>query len=206
MADDVSIDSDEELVARIGRGDDDALRALLRMHGGRVRGWLGKTYGSVLQDEELDEALGTAVLKVWQNVAKFDSSRGSLGGWFLRIAQREAINILRRDCAYRSSHRELTFDVADDAGPSSSCESEGRDPSSQPRVHALRQIIYGLPPKQKAIILADLAAGGPADAERLALELQTSANSIYVLRNRAREYIQKAMRGQGYYQEGGGDS
>jgi RNA polymerase sigma factor (sigma-70 family) len=201
MTDDVSFDSDEELVARICGGDDDALRALLRMHGGRVRGWLGKTYGSVLHDEELDEVLSTAVLKVWQNVARFDSSRGSLGGWFLRIAQREAINVLRREIAYRSSHRELAFDVADDTEPSNSCEPEELDPTSQPRVQALRQIVYGLPPKQRAIILADLAAGGPADAGRLAVELQTSANSIYVLRNRAHEYIRKAMRGKGYYQE-----
>jgi len=201
MADDTAVENDAQLIARIRNGEEDALRDLLSTYGGRIRLWLRKTYRSILQEEEVDEALSAAVTKVWQNADKFDSSRGRLGGWFLRIAQREAINILRQQKTFRLSHRQLTFDVEDETEQFDSDDSAAPKPESQGRIDALHRIIEGLPPKQKAITLADLAAGGPADAERLALQLGTSTNSIYVLRNRAREHIRKAMRELGYYQE-----
>jgi RNA polymerase sigma-70 factor, ECF subfamily len=91
---------DARLAARIKDGDEEALRTVLQVHGGKVRGWLGKTYGTVLQDDALNEAFNTSVIKLWRNAGKFDGLRGTLGGWFLRIAQREAITILRREKSY----------------------------------------------------------------------------------------------------------
>jgi hypothetical protein len=97
------------------------------------------------------------------------------------------------------------LEVEQDVSPDSSSESEGFAPDVQKRIDALREVIDGLPPKQKAIALADLAAGGSADTGWLADELRTTSNSIYVLRNKSRKAIRKAMVELGHYPEKQGD-
>jgi RNA polymerase sigma factor (sigma-70 family) len=194
-------DEDESLLAcKIANGDPDALRIFLRKYGGRVRGWLQKHYGTVLQECELREAYNSAFRKVWHNARKFDSSRGSMGGWFLRIAQREAQTINKRETTFHIRHSTLDPDMVTPDVCSTNDDSEQEDNNADKRVEDLRQAIDNLPPVQRSIILADLAADGPADAERLAAKLGTSKNSIYVSRNKAHETIRKVMQQQGYYQ------
>jgi len=66
--------------------------------------------------------------------------------------------------------------------------------SIDPRLEDLHRAIKTLPPLQKAIIEADLAAGsGLADAGRLAEIHGTSMNSIYVSRSKARENLKKQV-------------
>ena len=60
-----------------------------------------------------------------------------------------------------------------------------------PRLEGLCRAIEALPPLQKAIIKADLAAGGLADAGRLAEIHGTSKNTIYVSRSKARETLKR---------------
>ena len=66
-------------------------------------------------------------------------------------------------------------------------------------VQDLDEVIEGLGRVQGAVIKADLAHGGQADNARLAAQLGTSANSIYVSRNKAHEAIRKGMRQRGHY-------
>ncbi len=204
MAEDASAEDDELLAIRMMDGDEEALRAFLRKYGGRVRGWLRKKYGSVLQDGEIGEAFDAATMKIWENAGKFDSSRGSMGGWFLRIAQREAQTIISREIEYHAAHATLTPEM----DPAGACppdeEPEEKDKKTDKRVEDLRQVIDTLPTMQKAIIEADMAAGEPANAGRLATELGTSKNSIYVSRNKAHETIRKAMQQRGHYQNRAG--
>lgn len=126
MADDPSTQVDEEgLAIRMMEGDQSALREVLELYGGRVRGWLHKRFSSVLQEGEINEAFNTASYRLWQSAGTFDKTQGSLGGWFLRIAQRAAQDILRREGKYQKRHAD--HDPAQD--PAGECPDPADDPA-----------------------------------------------------------------------------
>jgi len=113
--------------------------------------------------------------------------------WCIRIAQRSAQSILRREFKYRLKNLEYdaTFDPAGDSSDEEAPVScDHRDDS---RFDALHNAIEKLPPLQKAIIKADLASDGLADAGRLAEIHGTSKNTIYVSRFKARETIKRQV-------------
>ena len=194
---------DEQALARqMSLGDQDALRAAVTVFGGKVRGWLRKTFGHVLQTAELDEAFNVATYNVWRFADRFDASKGSLGGWYLKIAQRAAESILRRDASHRQ--KSLEYDPSFDPTIDYSKRSGDDRPYFAPEcIRDLGQVInkrlVGL---QQAIILADIAAGGQADNERLAEIHRTTVNSIKVSRSKARKNVLKAMVELGYDETG----
>jgi len=194
MADDGSTVTDSDIALMMAEGDQDGLRLFLERYGGRIKGFLIKRYANVLQEGELGEALNAAVHNIWRFADRYDEGRGSLPSWSIRIAQRAAQSIVRREMKYRSKN--LEYDVSYDpaAGPPAEEAVEGLDRSSDPRLLDLHRAIETLPPLQKAIIEADLAAGsGLADAGRLAEIHGTSMNSIYVSRSKARENLRKQV-------------
>jgi RNA polymerase sigma factor (sigma-70 family) len=188
---------DEALALRLMKGDSEALRALLVLYGGRVKNCLRWRYGSLLPEEEIDVALNTALIKVWRHAKSIDLRRGTLGGWFLRIAQRCAIDALGRDLGRRENL--LLLDPEDDPAGQSEEDDEELDARTRKRLQDLDEVIEGLGRVQKAIIQADLAFGGQADNARLAAQFGTTRNSIYVSRNKAHEAIRKAMQQRGHY-------
>lgn len=194
MADDKSMVSDSDVVLMMADGDQEGLRLFLERFGGRLKGFLVKRYGDVLRDGELREALNVTVFNVWRFADRYDEGKGSLASWCIRIAQRAAQSILRRETRYRSKNLEYdgAYDPADDLAGAEAEQIEERN--QNPRIEALDQAIEALPPLQKAIIRADLAAGGGlADAGRLAEVHGTSKNSIYVSRGKARKSLKKQI-------------
>jgi DNA-directed RNA polymerase specialized sigma24 family protein len=189
---------EEELALRLMDGDREALRTLLVLYGGKVKNFLRKRYGDSLQEQERDLALNTALIKVWRHARSIQLGRGSLGGWFLRIAQRCAIDILNRELG----RREDLLALDPEADPVDDCEAaddEVADARVRKRLSDLDAVIEGLGRVQHAIVKADLAAGGQADNARLAAQLGTSLNSIYVSRNKAHEAIRKGMQQRGHF-------
>ena len=75
------------------------------------------------------------------------------------------------------------------------CETEPDEPFSKDEkkeLMELSQVIeHNLKGHQQAIIKADLAAGGTADAGSLAEILNTTTDLIYVSRHKAHENIRK---------------
>jgi RNA polymerase sigma factor (sigma-70 family) len=172
--------------------DQEGLRLFLKRYGGRLKGFLVKYYADVLQPGELEEALNTAVFNIWRFADRYDEGKGALASWSIRIAQRAAQSIIRREFGYREKNLEYdpSYDPAGD--PPAEQEAETRDRSDDPRLKVLHEAIEALPPLQKAIIQADLAAGtGVADAGRLAVIHGTSKNAIYVSRFKARETLRR---------------
>lgn len=192
MADDGSTVTDSDIALMMAEGDQDGLRLFLKRYGGRIKGFLVKFYASVLQEGELDEARNAAAYNIWRFAERYDEGKGALPSWCIRIAQRAAQSIVRREMKYRSKN--LEYDVSyDPAGDPPAEETvEALDRSADPRLEDLHRAIETLPPLQKAIIKADLAAGdGLADAGRLAEIHGTSKNSIYVSRSKARENLKR---------------
>lgn len=198
MSDDPSCPVDEEeLALRLMDGDRQALRALLTLYGGKVKSYLRKRYGDKLQEQEREEALNTALLRAWRYSQSINLERGSLGGWFLGIAQRCAIDILNRELGQRLVL--LAHDPSTD--PVGDCKKadEETDERVRKRLRDLEKVIDGLGTMQRAIVRADLACGGPANSARLAARFSSSVNSIYVSRHKAHEAIRKGMQQRGHY-------
>lgn len=191
MADDGSKITDADIALMMATGDQGGLRLLLEKYGGRIKAFLVKYYRGNLQGGELDEAFNVAIFNVWRFADRYDESKGSLPSWCIRIAQRAAQSVIRRESSYRSKNLEYdaNYDPAGDPADGDAIEAGGRN--DDPRIDALHRAIESLPSLQKAIIQADLAAGGLADAGRLAEIHGTSINSIYVSRCKARETLKR---------------
>jgi RNA polymerase sigma-70 factor (ECF subfamily) len=88
--------SDEDLVARVARGDTDAFTALYRRYERPVFGVLFRLAGRrALAEEWLQEAF----TRVWRAAATHDPARGAVRTWIFAIA----LNTARRDLRLLSS-------------------------------------------------------------------------------------------------------
>jgi len=185
---------DDRTIARqLCERDATGLRCLLAEHGGTVRRALQKTFGTMLTQIEIDEALSTASFSAWRAADTFDPDKGSLRAWFFTIARNAGNEILR--ARQRRSAEVPDQDIEQLAAPSKAAPTEG-EPS--PFLGALRECIDALPRVQRRVIEADLRCGGVADAGELAAELGTSKNSIYVSRNTARKTLRRVLAERGF--------
>ncbi|MBS0261594.1 MAG: sigma-70 family RNA polymerase sigma factor [Planctomycetes bacterium] len=185
---------DEELATRMLCGDEEALREVLRVHLGPVRDVMNGTYGKTVHQILIDEAVSFAVAKMWRTAGSYDKARGTLGAWLFIMAQSRLRDILRREKRDR-----IRFPLMDpEYDRAVECPSDRSDePEDKEEAQELQELRYVVENKlkghQKAIILADLAAGGTANAGSLAEILGTSKDVIYVSRNKAHENIRKEM-------------
>ena len=82
-------------------------------------------------------------------------------------------------------------------------ESETEQEKDGELIRELRTIVAWLPPLQRAVIEADLACRGTADAGRLAEIHGTTKNSIYVSRRKAKRKIEAELTRLGHFGPGG---
>lgn len=169
-------------------GHPDALQVLLQSHGGLIRARLQKGFGKVLDDSEIDEVMSAMLIRVWNAAPRYDATKGSLRSWVAVIARNCALRLLerRRGSAVRN---EPDLDQFVLPGPAIASPSAER----QRLLSDLHACIDELPRLQRAVLIADLEAGGAAPAEPLARAHGTTANSIYVSRQKARKALRHAM-------------
>jgi RNA polymerase sigma-70 factor (ECF subfamily) len=86
-------DSDEDLLRRIGSGDQAALGDLY----GRYSGLVYSVTRHILKDAgAVEEVLQDTFLHLWHIAASFDSARGTLGCWLAVMARHRSIDRLRQ--------------------------------------------------------------------------------------------------------------
>jgi len=171
--------------------DEAGLRALLEVHGPRVKGWLNQRFAELLGPDEIDAVLNVAAFNAWRRIVQFDDARGSLGGWFLRIAHNAAVDCLRQPGQQRLDTVEDPTEYAD---PWSEAEDFSDDPELQRLTEAVNDIIdKELPPRQREVMLADLAADGHADSERLAARLGITVAAVHTARSKAHKRIREEL-------------
>ena len=162
--------TDTDIALLMMSQDEEGLRLLLKIHGPKVYGWLAKHHGHSIADE----ALHRAVWNAWRFADRYDESKGALGEWFLRIAQRAALDILRQE--KRHCHKDLEYDLTYDPAACEDDPDDNEDSSAEPseqqrkRDGDLREIVDGLSPLQQKIIRRDLASGQAVDPALLAEE------------------------------------
>lgn len=147
----VTFDPDWELVARLGRGDRDALGDLVRRHERRVATLCHRFLDD--RDEALD-ATQEVFLKAWRQAANFEP-RARVTTWLHRIAVNHCLNRLRRRAILRfvpfvsvgDDGQEEVFDPVDPvAGPDGALDSRRE-------LAAVRRAIRRLPPGQRAVLV-----------------------------------------------------
>jgi DNA-directed RNA polymerase specialized sigma24 family protein len=184
---------DRLLASGLAKGDQEAVRLFLKKIGGKTRVWLRKRYTPLLQEYEQDEAFNSALQKAWQHADSFDSTRGSLGGWFLAIVKNEARSIYRREKSFHDLHTKLEPEMVSKNSPAANESLHVGETTQEKHLRNFKKAIDALPPMQKSIILEDLTNGEPVEAVLLEGKLGTSKNAIYVSRNKAHQNIKKVM-------------
>ncbi len=83
--------TDAELVARLGRGDERALRALHRRHASLVFTVAARVVDAAAAEEVVQDVFMT----LWRKHETFDPARGAFKGWLCQVTRRRALNALR---------------------------------------------------------------------------------------------------------------
>lgn len=197
---------DAETARLLLASDTEGLRRLVADHGGRVKATLHSEFKKLLDHLEIDDALNQATHRVWRARTRLDLSRGTLRAWYQVIARNCSLRLLT---AKRGPNALRFVDdleaVSPQPGPTETSSVEALD-----RRRALYEAIDKLPAQPRAVLLADLAAGGMADTKLLMEQLGTTANSIYVARATGLKAVRAILAAQGYPpredegEEGGG--
>jgi DNA-directed RNA polymerase specialized sigma24 family protein len=160
-----------------------------------------KTRLHVRDDHMVQDARDEAFARILDGHGNFDGRKGSLRGYIFSTMCRVAIDMMRA----RDNCWQALLDPQSDAWknvPSSShlrtCAS--RCDNRNGLVPALYQVIREeLSPQERAVVLADIQAGGTADVRTVVESVGISKKgTVYVVRCKAREKIREGLARRGY--------
>lgn len=189
--------SDAEILRSLVDRQGTGLRMLLDTHGGIVRGAIARSFYPRLQTDEIDDVMSTAAFLAWRNAPSFELERGTLRAWLFVIARNEALQTLRRK-QQDAARRATDVDVVEIPRPGPLPDPDPKTGLDTEFLTTLQSCVCKLPRLQRAIIEADLRSGDVADAKELANQLGTTANTVYVSRNKARMALRKQLHELGY--------
>lgn len=177
--------TDAELVELWRRGDRaESVRLLWQWYGGRVRAALRRRFPSVRDEHLLSQAMNDAARTLLE-IYRPDKG-ASLSGWFLFVAARRVYDSLRGERQYRLRSLPLTAGHLDDRHPTPAGALAGEEFRQQ-----VQEALARLSPLERAVIEADIDAGKQAGAAKLARRLETTEQSVYAARARARRKLQR---------------
>lgn len=133
--------NEEELVRQLVARDEQALRFVYEQYGPALL----TTLRRVVRDEELaQDVLQEGLLKIWNNIDRYDAERGRLFTWMVRLCCNHAIDALR-------SPRQRFYSGA------KSLDVSGVQRAPAPAVFhpehiGLRELLGHLKPRQREII------------------------------------------------------
>jgi RNA polymerase sigma-70 factor (ECF subfamily) len=162
--------TEEELLAAIARGDEQALASLYDRFG-RV------AYGvalRILRDHALaQDAVQDAFLGVWRTAASFDARRGNAQTWLLTLVHRRAVDVVRREARRRT-------EPLDDP-PIASRESTEEVASVREQRRAVQSALVQLPADQREALELSYYGGLTQTelAERLGIPLGTVKSRVF---------------------------
>ena len=163
--------SQEALLARVARGDEDALGQLYDQFG-RV------AYGlalRILRDERLaEDAVQEAFLAVWRQAASYRADRAKAQTWVLTLVHRRAVDLVRREERRRA-------DLLEPETEAGSGRSAADDAELRHRRAAVQRALEQLPHDQREPIQLAYYAGLSQSelAERLGQPLGTIKSRMF---------------------------
>jgi RNA polymerase sigma factor (sigma-70 family) len=160
--------SEPDLLAGLGQSDPRASAAFIQLFQRRVFG-LAK---SIVADPELAEEIAQeAFVRAWRHAGSYDSRRGPVSAWLLRITRNLAIDALRKHRAQPMDPERLTVALGHTT-PTAGPEASATLSVDRAKVRrALRQ----LPPEQRRAIVLAVFFGrtGPEIAQSEGIPLGT---------------------------------
>ncbi len=91
--------TEDELLVRVAKGDQDAFAALYDRLSPSV---LGVVRGVLRDPSQSEEVAQEVLVEVWKQASRFDEERGSARTWILTIAHRRAVDRVRSEQAHRN--------------------------------------------------------------------------------------------------------
>jgi RNA polymerase sigma factor (sigma-70 family) len=157
--------TEPELVAALKRYDDDAYRYL-------YMNYRGALYNNILQiipdTETANDVLQEVFVQIWKNIGKYDTSKGRLFTWLLKLCRNMTINQTRiKNFKVHSKNEDITNYVT---------SIENKHPEETAIQHiGLRQQVHKLRPEYKDVLELAYFQGFKQDeiAEVLQLPLGT---------------------------------
>lgn len=95
---DLSDARDRELVERLRHGDEDAFRGLFDRYAPTAKALALRV---VRQAHLAEEIVQEAFMAVWRNPEGYDGDRGSVRSWLMGTVHHRAVDLVRREEAYR---------------------------------------------------------------------------------------------------------
>lgn len=178
----------DDLAIRMMDGDQDALAMFLADQAPRVKACLARKYGSVLDEHEREDVLQIAAHLLWNSIGRYDSRAGTAGGYFLRIAENAARDVLRG-----RRRRPLPVLTGDEFDPPEEPRHLDPDTWESEWATALCSEIEKLAPMERKVCMADLTAGGEADTDRLIEVTGSTRGGVLKARSTARKKVRDAF-------------
>jgi RNA polymerase sigma factor (sigma-70 family) len=168
--------------------DESALRTVLEVYGPKVKGYLRKQFGDVLDHGEREAVLNEAAMKVWMAANTYRSEKGGLRGWFIRIAKNTAISYIRGERKHRAEPLYDDPAVEDDEV---SPELNSIDRARLERLHSfIHNKLVGI---ERTVALNCYTVGGDADSDRLASILGKTRGYIDTVKSKVKRKIREAV-------------
>lgn len=180
---------DAELVARVAAGDQEAIGHIYDRFGQAVYSLCLRIVHEGATAEELTQEV---FVRLWRSAASFDSTKGRLSTWLLRIAHNLSLNEVRRRQSRPITAPDLDWEAeaAALADPSADADPAG-SAWLRERATAIRGALAQLPePQRKAIELAYFGGlSQPEVAAALGDPLGTVKSRIRAGMQRLRELL-----------------
>ncbi|MDM4018231.1 RNA polymerase sigma factor [Roseiconus lacunae] len=178
---------DEDLALRMMEGEEGALRAALKAYGPKVKGFLRKQFGDQLDQSEVDYVFQQALINFWSKISTYDTDKGSLRGWWIRIARNAAISHLRGEEKHKS---EVLEDPADYYNDTCGDVELVKDSAEKKRLERVHQFIHNkLVGDERTVALNCFAVGGDPDIVRLAAKLGKSRAYVDTVKSKVKKKI-----------------
>jgi RNA polymerase sigma factor (sigma-70 family) len=177
---------DEDLLTRVGDGDDRAFRELFARYASVAH---ALAFRLVRQAQLAEEIVQEAFLAIWRSPERYDRSRGSVRAWLMGTVHHRAVDAVRREQAQRRrSEHASTLGAGVEEDPSNDVVAA----IDLPRERSLvRKALAELPEEQRDVIRRMYFEGQSQSqiAERTGLPLGTVKSRTLLAMRRLRARI-----------------
>ena len=180
--------SDTELMARIAKDDEAALRLIFQRYSGLVFSLAQRMLRDPTHAEEIVQE---TFLRVWRTAATFDAERGKAEAWIVTIARNLAVSALRKAPVMTPTNDENILNaLVDDA------ISPEEAAMISDRRHSVREAIAQLPERQRQVVVLSYFDGltHAEIAERIGEPLGTVKSRLRLALGRLKQILQVSLR------------
>ncbi|MDK3016157.1 RNA polymerase sigma factor [Pseudodonghicola flavimaris] len=173
------------LVAAMAAGDRTALSGLIRLYGGGIQAFAGRSLGNVADGEDIAQEV---FLRAWKQAARYDPRKAAVSTWLYRIAVNLCIDQRRRRGVRLFLGLETLEAAAEppDPAPDAAQTVEARN-----QLARLTPVLEDLPDRQRMAIL--LRAVAEMDTAEIAQTMGTSPGAVEQLLARARSRLRRDL-------------